>query len=73
MKILYKWLQKKRDHHKAKAIERGFDYAAGELLRGTSVEWLRDQSSFLFEQRTGFDAGIDLAINKAIDKKWVEE
>ena len=67
-----KWLEKIKADRKMGEIRCGYDYAAGEMLRGQSVEHLRDEASCCFVQgRWPFDVGMINAIDAAITSGWV--
>lgn len=54
------WLQRRRERVLRLRYEQGFDYAAGQLLRGVPPETLNDQSDTAFSPDV-FDKGIRAA------------
>lgn len=59
MNTLSKWLQKRKQERGGLLRSRGYDFAAGELLRGTTRDRLESVSLY---GRTAFDEGVDNAI-----------
>ena len=51
------WRQKKREEYQ----RRGYDYAAGRLLKGADPDHLKNESDSM-EWRGSFDKGMDKAI-----------
>lgn len=59
--MLMTWLKKRRAEQRKELSERGYDFAAGALLRGTSPESLEALTDNCFD-RNEFDAGITDAL-----------
>ena len=59
--LLTTWMKKRREQQRKELSERGYNYAAGALLRGVSPEVLEQQADAIFD-RNEFDAGITEAL-----------
>lgn len=62
--MIKQWLEKRRHKAARERFDRGFDYAAGELLRGTDTESLeaRIDGAQIFGDDNEFDEGMAAAI-----------
>ncbi len=59
--MLSDWLQRRREARLRLRYEAGFDYAAGQLLRGVPLQTLEAQSACEFTSDV-FDKGMKAAI-----------
>ena len=64
--MIKQWLKKRRENRARKLYNRGFDYAAGALLRGEKTP-IELQAESCPEDRDEFDIGVDHAINKLLN------
>lgn len=72
MNFFTSWLKARKQRSDAKEANRGYCWAAGELLRGLSVEYVGSSGYGL--EPTAFDVGINSAIRDWEDKlKYHEE
>lgn len=61
------WFTKRKEARAKETFERGYDYAAGQLLRGVSPEALEQQQADNLVDRNKFDAGVSEALR---DWEW---
>lgn len=58
------WLQRLRDKRREQSFRNGYDYAAGELLRGTSAAEIESYAGSPFlEPHNHFDKGMMKAVS----------
>lgn len=62
LKALGNWLRARRIAAAKAAYRRGFDFAAGELLRGADPEAFEAEMDALMFESTQFDEGITAAL-----------
>ena len=66
------WLQKRRQKFKDSQYTSGYDYAAGALLRGDKTPIALD-AEIIWEYRSQFDVGMQVAIANAIEAGLVKD
>lgn len=61
---MFKWWKARKARAQQQLFDRGFDYAAGELLRGKQPQELEDHvdGAHMFEDANEFDDGIVAAL-----------
>lgn len=69
---LRKWFQQQQQKSRDSQFTAGYDYAAGALLRGDKTP-LSLGSEFVWEYRSNFDVGMQIAIENAIELGMVND
>ena len=72
MKFLKEWLHKRKKNKDINQYVKGYNYAAGEILRGVSSP-IEIESHYYGSSWTPFDRGCDDAIDLLTELKVVED
>lgn len=72
------WLNKRKQKRLKQSREIGFDYAAGQLMRGVTPYHLQQDYSTAEvlnenERCRAFDNGMKEAVDLAVQKGWIED